>query len=252
VVSSFNSGVPIDFPPTIASSFITYRGLSALGQPGHRPPCGVAKCITVPGAEPDLATATRLWWLRSPRSASVSCDIHNLAISHVPPTISHVDEFPYADPDHSEDAREYGPEQPAKTFDPKNKLRLIEGDKDLSVASLNVLSRRPHAGHQSLCSSTSRQPVWRAVGRPVHFNPTGIIARPGFNADKVTSMASRKARACSRRQSTRSLVQPRQALERRAAMRRILRVRSQIPFQISEDCVVCKTTRRYLIFMRVG
>jgi N-acyl homoserine lactone hydrolase len=121
-------------------------------------------------------------------------DIHYLAISHVHPDhVGNVDEFPDATLIMQKAEREFGLKLPPKPFDPKNKLELIEGDKDLfGDGSLTVLSTPGHTpGHQSLLVHLKKTGNVVLSGDAVHFQSNWDNRRvPGFNADKAQSAAS--------------------------------------------------------------
>jgi len=121
-------------------------------------------------------------------------DVRYLAVSHVHPDhVGNVEEFPDATLIIQKAEWEYGQKLPPKPFSPKNKLQLIEGDKDLfGDGSLTVLSTPGHTlGHQSLLVHLKKTGDVVLSGDAVHFQSNWDNRRvPGFNADKAQSMAS--------------------------------------------------------------
>jgi N-acyl homoserine lactone hydrolase len=121
-------------------------------------------------------------------------DIRYLAVSHVHPDhVGNVGEFPDATLIIQKAEWEYGLKLPLQPFNPKNKLQLIEGDKDLfGDSSVTILSTPGHTpGHQSLLVHLEKTGNVVLSGDAVHFQSNWDNHRvPGFNSDKAQSTAS--------------------------------------------------------------
>ncbi len=120
-------------------------------------------------------------------------DIHYVAVSHAHPDhVGNVEEFPDATLIIQKAEVEFGQKQP-RPFNPKNKLELIEGDKDLfGDGSLTVLATPGHTpGHQSLLVHLKKTGYVVLTGDAVHFQSNWDNKRvPSFNVDKAASLAS--------------------------------------------------------------
>ena len=121
-------------------------------------------------------------------------DVHYVAVSQVHPDhVGNVEEFPDATLIIQKAEWEFGQKQPRSRSSPKNKLELIEGDKDLfGDGSLTVLATPGHTpGHQSLLVHLKKTGYVVLSGDAVHFQSNWDNKRvPGFNADKAQSLAS--------------------------------------------------------------
>ena len=190
---SVNAGVPIDFSDNCYLIHHTSEGYLLWDTGITDRLAALPDGITVPALN-------QTWHRNQTLVAALAAlgvkpaDIHYLAISHVHPDhIGNVDEFPDATLIMQKTEREYGLKQPPKPFDPKNKLLLIEGDKDLfGDGSLTALSTPGHTlGHQSLLVHLKKTGNVVLSGDAVHFQSNWDNRRvPGFNADKAQSMAS--------------------------------------------------------------
>lgn len=121
-------------------------------------------------------------------------EIRYVAVSHVHPDhVGNVGEFPDATLIIQKAEHEYGLKLPLNPFNPKNKLLLLEGDKDLfGDGSLTILSTPGHTpGHQSLLVHLAKTGDVVLSGDVVHFQSNWDNRRvPGFNYDKAQSIAS--------------------------------------------------------------
>jgi N-acyl homoserine lactone hydrolase len=188
-----NAGVPIDFSDNCYLIHHDSEGYLLWDS-------GVTDRLT---AAPDGVTVPALsqTWRRTQTLVAAlaalgvkPADVRYLAISHVHPDhVGNVEEFPDATLIMQKAESEYGLKLPVKPFSPKNKLQLIEGDKDLfGDGSLTVLSTPGHTpGHQSLLVHLKKTGYVVLSGDVVHFQSNWDNRRiPGFNSDQAQSTAS--------------------------------------------------------------
>jgi N-acyl homoserine lactone hydrolase len=188
-----NAGVPIDFSDNCYLIHHSSEGYLLWDTGITDRLAAVPDGVTVP-------TLSQTWHRSATLEAALAAlnikptEVHYVAVSHVHPDhVGNIEEFPDATLVIQKAEWEYGQKLPLKPFSPKNKLELIEGDKDLfGDGSLTVLSTPGHTpGHQSLLVHLKKTGDVVLSGDAVHFQANWDNKRvPGFNADKAQSLVS--------------------------------------------------------------